>query len=48
MSAASNPLSTYGFFAKSGVAIQYSTTGYASSPALAMKYSLHVRLEGPF
>ena len=48
MSATSNPLSTYGFYAKNGVAIQYSTSGYASNPAGAMKYTLHIRLEGPF
>lgn len=37
-----------GFFAKSGVAITYSTSGYASSGGTPMQYSVHVRLEGPF
>ncbi|HKW75645.1 MAG TPA: hypothetical protein VJN64_08990, partial [Terriglobales bacterium] len=31
-------------YAKSGVAIQYSTTGYASSGATSMQYALHLRL----
>jgi len=48
MSATSNPLSVFGFWAKNGVAIQYSTTGYLSNPAAAMQYSVHIRLEGPF
>jgi hypothetical protein len=36
------------FFAKSGVAISYQTTGYATSGATSMAYALHFRLEGPF
>lgn len=36
------------FFAKSGVAIQFQTNLYASSPANTMTYAIHVRLEGPF
>jgi hypothetical protein len=39
---------TYSFYAKSGAAITYATTGYASSPASAMQYAIHVWLEGPF
>jgi len=35
------------FFAKSGVAIQYSTGGYTSVGATPMQYAIHVRLEGP-
>jgi hypothetical protein len=38
----------FSFYAKSGVAVQYSTTGYASNPVNAMQYALHIRLEGPF
>jgi len=37
-----------GFYAKSGVAITYSTSGYASNPGATMAYAVHVRLEGPF
>lgn len=36
------------FYAKSGVAISYSTSGYASSGATSMQYAIHIRLEGPF
>jgi hypothetical protein len=36
------------FFAKSGVAITFQTTSYASNPASAMVYAVRVRLEGPF
>jgi hypothetical protein len=36
------------FYAKSGVAIQYATNGYASSGSPAMQYAIHIRLEGPF
>lgn len=36
------------FFAKSGVAISYLTSSYASSGATPMQYAIHVRLEGPF
>jgi hypothetical protein len=36
------------FFAKSGVAIQFQTSGYVSSGATPMQYAVHVRLEGPF
>lgn len=35
-------------FAKSGVAISYQTSSYASSGATPMQYAVHVRLEGPF
>lgn len=38
----------HGFFAKSGVAITYATTGYSSTGATPMQYAIHVRLEGPF
>jgi hypothetical protein len=37
-----------GFYAKSGVAITYSTVSYASNPASTMTYAIHIRLEGPF
>ncbi len=37
-----------GFYAKSGAAISYSTSGYASNPSGVMTYAVHVRLEGPF
>ncbi len=33
------------FYAKTGVAIQYNTAGYASSGATAMQYAIHIRLE---
>jgi hypothetical protein len=36
------------FFAKSGVAIQYQTLGYASAGATPMQFAIHIRLEGPF
>lgn len=36
------------FYAKSGVAIQYATVGYASNPVSTMTYAVHIRLEGPF
>jgi len=36
------------FFAKTGVQISYQTINYASNPANAMTYALHLRLEGPF
>jgi hypothetical protein len=36
------------FYAKSGVAIQYQTTGYAAGSGTALLYALHLRLEGPF
>lgn len=36
------------FSAKAGLAITWSTTGYASSGATQMLYAVHVRLEGPF
>jgi len=32
--------------AKAGAALSYSTTGYLSSGATSMQYSLHIRLEG--
>jgi hypothetical protein len=35
-------------YAKSGVAIQYQSTNYASAGATSMQYALHIRLEGPF
>lgn len=35
-------------YAKSGVAITYSTTGYSSMGATTMQYAVHVRLQGPF
>jgi hypothetical protein len=35
-------------YAKSGVAITYQTTNYATSGATSMQYAVHVRLEGPF
>lgn len=38
----------YGFYAKSGTPITFSTTGYASNPAATMKFAVHARLEGPF
>jgi hypothetical protein len=34
-------------YAKSGTAIQYSTTGYVTSGATSMQYALHIRLRGP-
>lgn len=34
-------------FAKSGASISYATSGYASSGATPMQYSVHIRLEGP-
>lgn len=34
-------------YAKSGVAIQYSTTSYSSASS-TLRYALHIRLEGPF
>jgi len=36
------------FYAKSGVAIQYNSTGYLSNGATSMQYAMHVRLLGPF
>jgi hypothetical protein len=36
------------FYAASGTIIQYSTTGYLSSGATSMQYSIHFRLIGPF
>jgi hypothetical protein len=36
------------FYAKSGVAIQYETTGYTAGSGTALQYALHLRLEGPF
>jgi hypothetical protein len=36
------------FYAKSGTAIQYSTNSYASSPASAMTYAFHLRVETPY
>jgi hypothetical protein len=36
------------FYAKSGSAINYSTTNYVSSGATSMQYAIHIRLEGPF
>lgn len=41
------PVGNNSFYAKSGVAITYQTSSYASNPASAMNYSLHLRLEGP-
>jgi hypothetical protein len=35
-------------FAKAGVAITLSCSGYASSGTTAMQYALHARLQGPF
>lgn len=32
-------------YAKSGVALQYSTSGYASNPATTMQYAVHIRVE---
>lgn len=40
--------SIFYFFAKTGVAISYQTTGYATNGATSMQYALHLRLEGPF
>jgi hypothetical protein len=42
------PVPSAGFFAKSGVAISYSTAGYATNGATSMTYALHIRLEGPY
>jgi hypothetical protein len=52
---AGNTLGTFGalstatvpilIYAKSGVAVQYSTSSYASSGATAMQYAVHVKLE---
>jgi len=36
------------FYAASGAAITYATTGYASVGSLTMTYAIHIRLEGPF
>lgn len=36
-----------GINAKSGTAVQFSTSSYASNPANAMQYAIHVRVEGP-
>lgn len=36
------------FYAKSGQAIRFRTLGYVSSPAAAMHFAVHARLEGPF
>jgi hypothetical protein len=36
------------FFAKSGIAITYSASGYASVGGTPMQYAIHIRLEGPF
>jgi hypothetical protein len=36
------------FYAKAGVAITLSSSGYASSGTTAMQYALHARLQGPF
>jgi hypothetical protein len=36
------------FFAKSGAAIQFATSGYASVGGTVMQYAVHVRVEGPF
>jgi hypothetical protein len=50
VSNSTNTLTTFAqatmrFWVKGGTNIQYSTTGYASSGATAMKYALHLRLE---
>jgi hypothetical protein len=45
---ASGELSNWPFYASSGVAITYQTTGYVSSGATPLQYALHIRLEGPF
>jgi hypothetical protein len=42
------PFAPQNFYAKSGVAISYSTSGYATSGATSMQYALHIRLEGPY
>lgn len=36
------------FQSKTGVAISYQTTGYATNGATPMQYAIHLRLEGPF
>jgi hypothetical protein len=38
----------YPIYAKSGVAITLSSSGYVSSGATSMQYALHARLQGPF
>jgi hypothetical protein len=43
----STPSANAFLFVKSGVAISYSTAGYASSGATPMQYSVHLRVEGP-
>lgn len=45
---ASSVIAAATFYAKSGVAIQYSTSGYASVGATSMQYALHLRLTGPY
>ena len=40
-----NPNSNFTFYAKSGVAIQYQTTQYASNGATPMQYAVHIRLD---
>jgi hypothetical protein len=43
----STPSNNPFLYVKSGVAISYSTAGYASSGATPMQYAIHLRLEGP-
>ena len=43
--AGTSSLGTAIFFAKANTALDYATTGYASSGGTAMSYSLHLRLE---
>jgi hypothetical protein len=44
----SEPAPVFYFDAKGGVAIQYATTGYASTGGTSMVYSIFMLLEGPF
>jgi len=39
---------SFPIYAKSGVAISYQTSSYATSGATPMQYSIRIRLEGPF
>jgi len=41
------PVGIASFYAKSGISISYSTSGYATSGATSMQYAIHIRLEGP-
>jgi hypothetical protein len=40
-----NPNSNFTFYAKTGAAIQYQTTQYASNGATPMQYAVHIRLD---